>query len=66
MLRGATVAAQRWPCELLVGGEALDVCQAKECALGVRHLATSILVGVWHCPALPLPSHSRGGSTKEL
>lgn len=38
MLRGTTPAAQKRPCELLVGGEAPAACQAKDCALGVRHL----------------------------
>lgn len=38
MLRGATMAAQRRPCELLVGGEAPAACQAKESALRVQRL----------------------------
>ena len=38
MLRGATLAAQRRPCALLVGGEAPCCLAAKECALGVRYM----------------------------
>ena len=38
MLRGATLAAQRRPCALFVGGEAPCCLAAKECALGVRYM----------------------------
>lgn len=75
MFRGATLAAQRWPCVLLVGGEAPDVCQAKECARRVRHLATAFLLvsgTVLPCPFLPTllrpgaRASAPGGPTKGL
>ena len=75
MFRGATLAAQRWPCELLVDGEAPDVCQAKECACRVRRLATAFLLvpgTVLSCPFLPTllrpgaRTSAPGGSTKSL
>lgn len=53
MLRGTTLAAERQPCELLVGGEAPATCQAKDYALGVQQLELPFLLAALTCPVPP-------------